>query len=572
MLSIIVSWTVIGMYAYLYGKTGISILYGRRKTALHSTDVYLVWGIMLMNIFAQFFSLISGLSWIAFGFLSLVAVGCVFYLATKTKENQQKEYKVFEIVFGKYKEYKARYLLTGIAFIGTLLWTNMVPQHYDTYLYHAQAIHWCEEFGVVPGLGNLHFRLAYNSAFITLQALFSFSWLVGQSLHTVNGFLVLILSVWIIWSFHVERDNMLQVSDMLKLGLIFYFIYDSFHISSPNTDTWALSLLCYICIKWSEYAEKELEEPLPYAMLCILSVYALTLKLSAAPFVLLTLYPAVLLLRSKNWKQIIAHVGLGNVTVLPYLLRNVIISGYLIYPYPELDLFTFDWKMSVSTLIADRREVIAWGRGNKDVSRYQDALWEWMPQWYQSIHPLWRVLFLIAIVACVFLSIQLIMDIRRKRVINRCMLTVVTMIGMIFWLMSAPLPRYGVVYMLLLTCMCFGILCQGRWISEGRGHRIGCVIHYKMGTIALAGMILFFVVLYFPYSVSLGVSDQPWMVQSDYANRQTEIYNWREYEFAVPLNGDQTGYEPFPSVRHPIMLENLELRDGTLQSGFRGTQ
>src|SRR5688572_15778226 len=38
------------------------------------------------------------------------------------------------------------------------------PLNPDTNIYHAQAIHWIESYPVVPGLGNLHGRLAFNSS------------------------------------------------------------------------------------------------------------------------------------------------------------------------------------------------------------------------------------------------------------------------------------------------------------------------------------------------------------------------------------------------------------------------
>ena len=52
--------------------------------------------------------------------------------------------------------------------------------HYDTGLYHAQAIRWIEEYGVVPGLANLHSRFGYNSASFALSAFFSETWLIGR--------------------------------------------------------------------------------------------------------------------------------------------------------------------------------------------------------------------------------------------------------------------------------------------------------------------------------------------------------------------------------------------------------
>ena len=67
--------------------------------------------------------------------------------------------------------------------------------HFDSGLYHAQAIRWIEEYGVVPGLANLHCRLAYNSSAFVLTALYSMEFLVGQSLHTVAGFMAYILAM-----------------------------------------------------------------------------------------------------------------------------------------------------------------------------------------------------------------------------------------------------------------------------------------------------------------------------------------------------------------------------------------
>ena len=200
MISILIGWCIIGIYSYLYGRTVISILYKEREHVLKSVDIAVVSGFVFLNIFAQFFSIVYKVGMFAFVVVSVGAIVCLFYLWKKD---------ILAIRTGQKHNAKMsmRTILTGVAIIGTLLWTNVVPQHYDTYLYHAQAIHWIEEYAVVPGLGNLHFRLAYNSAFMTLQALFSFAWLNGQSMHIVNGFIVLSMMIYGVCTFHRnERD------------------------------------------------------------------------------------------------------------------------------------------------------------------------------------------------------------------------------------------------------------------------------------------------------------------------------------------------------------------------------
>ena len=77
--------------------------------------------------------------------------------------------------------------------------TSRGYMHVDTGLYHAQAIRWIEEYGVVPGLGNLHSRFAYNSAAFPLCAVYSMRWLGGslfpEGMHAVQGFLALLVGI-----------------------------------------------------------------------------------------------------------------------------------------------------------------------------------------------------------------------------------------------------------------------------------------------------------------------------------------------------------------------------------------
>lgn len=65
--------------------------------------------------------------------------------------------------------------LFGIAFSIAAFYYSIAGQlTYDTGLYYAQAIHWIESFGVVPGLANLHIRLGFNSTLFLLAAFLGF--------------------------------------------------------------------------------------------------------------------------------------------------------------------------------------------------------------------------------------------------------------------------------------------------------------------------------------------------------------------------------------------------------------
>lgn len=178
--------------------------------------------------------------------------------------------------------------------------------HYDTGLYHAQAIRWIEEYGVVPGLANLHSRFGYNSASFALSAFFSETWLIGRPMHCVAGFLRCCARVNArqgLWHFGNEKSANIG---FLSIGGIFYLIAVFREMVSPASDYFAMLVLFWVIMTWVELWEQERDCPIgekqtvPYALLSLYLVYAATVKLSTAVILLLVLYPAVLLLRQKN--------------------------------------------------------------------------------------------------------------------------------------------------------------------------------------------------------------------------------------------------------------------------------
>jgi hypothetical protein len=70
------------------------------------------------------------------------------------------------------KIYKYVLFLFFVFMICISAYTRWPGWAYDTDLYHAQIVRWHNEYGTPPGLGNLHARLAFNSSWLSLAALF----------------------------------------------------------------------------------------------------------------------------------------------------------------------------------------------------------------------------------------------------------------------------------------------------------------------------------------------------------------------------------------------------------------
>ena len=92
---------------------------------------------------------------------------------------------------------------------------------------------------------------------------------------------------------------------------------------------------------------------------------------------LLVLYPAVLLLRQKKWLQIAGYIALGLLIAFPYLARNVLISGWLFYPFTFLDWFPVDWKISKGYANSDAKEIQAYRAEIYNVYQLDQPLKQW---------------------------------------------------------------------------------------------------------------------------------------------------------------------------------------------------
>lgn len=553
MLTVLFSWVIIGGASLLFGKAITDSFYKDRLEEMGRPDIYIMTGIIFLNVFAQFFTLLYKVAGIACTILGMAGIIIVAVWAFRWLR-YRKRWVPFPGCRGwRLELWRVAALL--FAFVFTLLWTTRDPGQYDTGLYHAQAIRWIEEYRVVPGLGNLHMRLAYNSAFMSLQALFSLGWLVEQSLHTLNGFFCLAALCYAFSTMRLWGRESCQVSDLLKCAMVIFVVQKRYDISSSGTDILAMLLIFYIFIKWSEYRERGLKDGVLYGYLCLVSVYAVTVKLSAASTVILALYPLYLFLKKRNVRAIIAHVAAGVVILLPFLIRNVIISGYLVYPYGGLDLFHFDWKMDKSVLDRDSLDIKMFARGIRNPAEYDNSMIGWIPRWFLNQSMGERVVLVVGAL-CIPAALYLLWKSFHEKKYAQGALFAASLVNLFFWLAAAPHMRYGAPYIYILLAVTLGTV-EFAWRDR-----------------ILPAMAVIFLV---PFLVSYGARlvKIPETMQ-EYLVRQPDYPSWQSTQYPVgnqhiwkPDEGDLTGYFAFPATPQGNQLNVLVLRGESFREGFR---
>lgn len=541
MIITLFTWLMLLLAAIITGSFLVSLSSCAR---LHTIDLSIAVGLAALTVYAQAFSLFYHVGALAFLGMFLL---CLLFLVILIRRGVQ--LRSFLRTSAKADKKLAFAILVVIAFAFA---AAQEPNAYDTSLYHAQAIRWIEEYGVVPGLGNLHNRFAYNSSFLCLQALFDFRWLFGQSLHSVNGLLSALAVCYAVLTQSGEKKALL--SDFLKLTSLFYLYEQRGQISSPNTDLSALLMLWYILVKWTEMAEKMQTDTdtdtAPWCVLCILSVYAMTLKLSCALIVLLTVYPLVLMIERREVQRLIASLLAGIVCVLPWMARSVLISGYLIYPLYQLDFFPVDWKIPASVLAYDSREISVWGRAVKEVSLYDEPLSSWLPVWYGSLGAVDKAAVITGFAGLILGVFWAVRGWARRRLPHAMVCSLLVCAACtLMWFFSSPDLRYGRIYVLLWNCFLL------YWIFGRVGRFVLPLLAVPVLSVLLGTVLVH----------DAGI----WVSEADYPHFQVTGVDYENETFYIPSSGDQTGYEYFPSTPYPKRLEQIELRGEDLSEGFR---
>lgn len=552
MVTVLLSWLIIGTASLIFGKAIVDRIYCDDLDTMGKLDIYLMAGIIFLNVYAQIFSLFYKVSKVAC--LILFAAGTILacrYLFVRIQERK----RLLDLGFFREHPYRLALILAGGG--GTLAWMLQAPTHYDTGLYHAQAIRWIEEYGIVPGLGNLHMRLAYNSAFMSLQALFSLKWLLGQSLHTLNGFFCLFCISYAIMTVRLQKEQRWYVSDILKCFMLLYIVMQRHHLSSPCTDIWAMLLVFYVSIKWFEFAERNEQEEAPWCFICLTAIYAVTVKLSAAPIALFAVYPLLMLVKKGDGKRILGNIMASVIMVVPFLVRNVILSGYLIYPYAGIDLFSVDWKMLASEVESDSFGVKIYGWGYTTEEAYEKSMVRRIPHWFQTQRMGTKLLIIAGTVCAVILLVRLYRYVHLKKLRESVFMATI-LISLLFWFVTAPLDRYGAVYFMIVIAVAIGEILKWRWNAA-------------MNLLADISAVMVMAILCGIYLSRLEVvytTERAYLVkQPDYLEWPMEQRQIDDAVVWVPKKGDQGGYEPFPSTPHRNPGK-IHMRGKSFKEGF----
>jgi len=208
----------------------------------------------------------------------------------------------------------------------------------DNETYYIQTIKWLNEYGLVPGLANLHLFFGQTSGWHIAQSAYSLSFLY-ENLNDLNGFLLLLLNFWAferLHSYSVSQNKIDLAFGLLPLSYVFLFQF--VNAPSPDLAVYALAFLAFSIYTSAESPTEKLK------LLSVLLLFAVYIKITTVVLLLLPIIVWVKHFKQINY-QLVAIRLLGGLVLFLFVIKNSILTGYPLYPLTFLPYSDADYMV-----------------------------------------------------------------------------------------------------------------------------------------------------------------------------------------------------------------------------------
>ncbi len=550
MILVFLLWLVTFSICYVIGLTLVNIInYKSVKTKSESKFgivEYFLMGFLSLSLITGILSILIP---IGKTLLSLVVsmVVVLFVLQLKTFKNQYYYHK------NKLKEIDKKVILF-ITFLGIFFLIAAVQKIslWDTQLYHSQSIKWIRSYSVVPGLGNIHGRFAFNSMFFVISGLFTFEF-GDVVIYPLNSLLFLLITSKLVALLFksIAKEDLFKTSFYLLLlvGSVYLLIN---YINTPSPDIACTILIIYAIVSLLNLQIEEQVTRTHVILMSLLIVSCMVYKLSYA-FALLLLI--TLFLKSKPWQSFMIVSIMGLLIGIPYLIRNYYLSGYILFPYPSIDIFTVDWKVPMQQVIVEKFWIESWAR--IPGIPYQEVLdlklTEWFMPWLKSLNGFDKV-----VLFCnLFLIFPLIGNLKQKQYII-ALIIVTIIINLVFWFIKAPDPRFIHGFSIAGFAFVVSYLIQ-IILNKQKGL-------FQLGNYLVIGLVLLISLRFLSFPINIAKNPK-WMISPAPMDKPEIQHYDKNFHYSVSLSGERCFNEEIPCVPYP--LDNVLLRGEDLSAGFK---
>jgi hypothetical protein len=236
------------------------------------------------------------------------------------------------------------------------------PLGNDSGGYHLASVRWTAEHPLVPGLGNLHSRLGFDSSHFLYVALLDVGPFEWRSHHVASGLILsLLLTQLLAQGARAFQEG--RAADLAALLLIPAALSQALgpSASSPSPDLAVFVLGVVLGLRLLALCEQR--DSISALGLVALAAALVTVKLSAlglaAAAVAVTLVVAP---REPAGRRLgLQAAAVAAVFLVPWMARNVVLTGYPVYPLPWLAM-PVSWRVDPADVAGLQDWIRSWAR------------------------------------------------------------------------------------------------------------------------------------------------------------------------------------------------------------------
>jgi hypothetical protein len=551
MILVLLIWSLICFILFVSGYAVVKLIrrIGNSDESINSMnfDEFFFSGFLVLSVLTGFLSIFIPVGNLVLLILSFVAL-IIFLIYLSEFKSILKE---LIRRLSSLKWLDIAILLFIIFFVLTAVVQNITLG--DTQSYHAQSIQWTRKFAVVPGLGNLHSGLAFNSMFFVISALFTFQF-KAVLIFPLNGICYLILIIKLLSLFRKENkigSGWKAVFYMLTFLVSFFMLIPN--LNSPSPDIICGILIIYVFILILENSGRENQVSLSQVILINAAV------LSCIGFKLSTVFMTaalLFLLDREILKRGLITIITGILVISPFIIRNYFLSGYVVYPFPAVDIFNVDWKIPLENAISTKAIIESWAKIS--ILPYPDVMKMGLSQW---VLPWFRLLDLISkliVIVNLFSVITFIIMIVRKDFFL-AKIQLIIFINLAFWFIMAPDLRFAYGFFFLGFSLTFAYLTKLIELSAFHG-----ILRYINVCLAVLLALVVFKRIMFPLDTFKTPS--LWIRPAPFGTVKTKDY-YSDFLYRVPDPEGGCFNTEIPCTNYPLV--NVVKRGDNLQDGFK---
>ena len=413
--------------------------------------------------------IVEKLFFVGFVALSFISLSINFFFPINTLINNILFLTGLTFLFINFKKINNVFiysvLITGV--IGTLIVYYSNINRPDAGLYHLPYVAILNDFKIIGGLTNLHGRFGHISIVQYSSAA------LNNSIFNANGIVLplsMLVSFYFLYLVKViigsYKSNLPELYKIFFIGLLIFSVsfldrYSDYGNDAPGIIFIYLAIISLILFT-KNYSNNYL----------YMSIFFITYSFLNKPMLLIGFLLPMMFLNKKKiflfFKQRVFFFCL--IFLLLWIVKNIIISGCLIYPKKETCIEKFSWvdQGYIESVKNAENEAEAWSKGwvdqnktnNKNILSYQqyNKEFNWLKVWFNThfqvilskIFPFNIVM--IVIMLFIYLSRERDAGINltkndKKNIIKFFIFSVV---GILFWFLKFPLYRFGSLFIFLL--------------------------------------------------------------------------------------------------------------------------